>query len=54
MSRMDEEPRDGSMIQLLTVLVIVMSAKIDSIAADAICVGLATYAMWEHHLSCRN
>lgn len=45
----DEEPHGGSMLGYLTVIIIVMSAKIDPITADVICVGLTVYAMWAHH-----
>lgn len=45
----DEEPRGGSMLGYLTVILIVVSAKIDTITADLICGSLTAYAMWTHH-----
>ena len=46
-------PRRGSMLWYLTVTLIVVSAKIDTITADAICVGLTVYAMWADHRESR-
>ena len=45
----NEEPRGGSMLWYLTVVLIVMSAKVDTITADLICTALTAYAMWKHH-----
>lgn len=44
----NEEPRGGSMMECLMVIIIVMSAKVDTITADIICAGLTVYAMWTH------
>lgn len=49
MRRMNEEPRLGSLMQLLMVLAIVLSAKVDTITANVICLILTVWAMWEQH-----
>lgn len=47
-------PRGGGpMLWFLTAVLVVMSAKVDSIVADLICVGLAVYAAWAHHVEGR-
>ena len=47
----NEEPRGGSVMWLLTVLVIVLATKVDSTVADIVVLALATYAMRADHIS---
>ncbi|MCO6558559.1 MAG: hypothetical protein J6575_03870 [Bifidobacterium sp.] len=49
----DEEPRSDSIMKFLMVLVIVLSAKVDAMVADVICLALASWSMWEHHVTSR-
>ncbi|MCH9274962.1 hypothetical protein JS533_001490 [Bifidobacterium amazonense] len=49
MRNLDEEPRSGSMLRYMTVMFIAVSAKIDVITADLICVGLTAYVVWKDH-----
>ncbi|MBT1161913.1 hypothetical protein [Bifidobacterium sp. SO1] len=53
MRSLDEEPRGGSMLGYMTVMFIVVSAKIDTVTADCICMGLTAYVMWQHHKESR-
>lgn len=48
MRTFNEGPRHSSTLGYLTVMLVVVSAKIDVITADVICIGLAAYMMWAH------
>ncbi|OZG69539.1 hypothetical protein [Bifidobacterium eulemuris] len=45
MKNPNEEPRGGSVIWLMAVLVIALSAKVDSTAANIAILALTTYAI---------
>ncbi|WP_163232541.1 hypothetical protein [Bifidobacterium aerophilum] len=53
MRNLDEEPRSGSMLWYMTVIMIIVSTRIDTVAADCICMALTAYAMWQHHMESR-
>jgi hypothetical protein len=49
MHNLEEEPHGGSaMLWLMAVLVIVLSTKVDSIAADIVMLAIAGYTMRAH------
>jgi hypothetical protein len=49
MRNLEEEPHSGSaMLWLMAVLVIVLSTKVDSIAADIVMLAIAGYTMRAH------
>ncbi|KAB8287333.1 hypothetical protein DSM100688_1692 [Bifidobacterium ramosum] len=54
MRNQNEEPRGGSMLWYMTMVLIVMSAKVDTITADLICASLTAYAIWIHHNESRH
>ncbi|WEV69789.1 hypothetical protein OZX73_02630 [Bifidobacterium sp. ESL0775] len=51
--KLDGEPRSDSIMKFLMVMVIVLSAKVDAMVADVICLALASWSMWEHHVTSR-
>ncbi|MCI1649453.1 hypothetical protein [Bifidobacterium tibiigranuli] len=48
MHNLEKEPQNGSMLWLMAVLVIVLSTKVDSIAADIVMLAIAGYTMRAH------
>jgi hypothetical protein len=48
MPNRNEEPKNDSMLWLMAILVIVLSTKVDSIAADIVMLAIAGYTMRAH------